>query len=138
MALCGHTGKEVVRVADRRGSHRAHQLASTLTHWPEQLRWPLLPAPCGHHRNPLEGFWRVLKDRIGAGRCFPDLQQLYQRTRRVLTEHQGRPIYAFHWSPIPPRTLWELLYWKSVPYLVPSSGISTAFMIRWMIMIISF
>ena len=24
----------------------------------------------------IEGVWRVLKDRIGAGRCFPDLQQL--------------------------------------------------------------
>jgi hypothetical protein len=29
-----------------------------------------------------------MKDRIGAGRCFPDLHQLYQRTRRVLTDHQ--------------------------------------------------
>ena len=45
----------------------------------------------------IEGFWRVMKDRISAGRCFPDLPQLYQRTRRVLTEHQARPIYAFHW-----------------------------------------
>ena len=44
----------------------------------------------------IEGFWRVLKDRIGAGRCFPDLHQLYQRTRRVLTDHQARPIYEFH------------------------------------------
>jgi len=45
----------------------------------------------------IEGFWRVMKDRIGAGRCFPDLHQLYQRTRRVLTDHQARPIYEFHW-----------------------------------------
>ena len=44
----------------------------------------------------IEGFWRVLKDRIGAGRCFSDLHQLYQRTRRVLMAHQERPIYAFH------------------------------------------
>jgi hypothetical protein len=33
-------------------------------------------------RNPIEGFWCVMKDRISAGRCFPDRQQLYQRTRR--------------------------------------------------------
>jgi hypothetical protein len=52
----------------------------------------------------IEGFWRVLKDRIGAGRCFPDLHQLYQRTRRVLMAHQEQPIYAFHWSQIPPQT----------------------------------
>jgi hypothetical protein len=38
-----------------------------------------------------------MKDTIGAGRCFPDLRQLYQRTRRVLTAHQERPIYEFHW-----------------------------------------
>jgi transposase len=97
MARFGHTGKEVVMVVDRSGIHRAHKLASTLTHWHEQFRLYLLPARCGHHLNPIEGFWRVMKDRIGAGRCFPDLHQLYQRTRRVLMAHQERPIYAFHW-----------------------------------------
>jgi transposase len=76
MALFGRTGKEVVMVADRSGIHRAHRLASTLTHGHEPLRWPLVPAPGGHHLNPLEGFWRVMKDRLGAGRCFPDLPQL--------------------------------------------------------------
>jgi hypothetical protein len=97
MALFGHTGKEVVMVVDRSGIHRAHKLASTLTHWHEQFRLYVLPARGGHHLNPIEGFWRVMKDRIGAGRCFPDLHQLYQRTRRVLMAHQERPIYAFHW-----------------------------------------
>src|SRR5262244_1978673 len=97
MALFRHPGKEVVMVADRSGSHRAHKLASTLAHWREQFRLHLLPAHCGHHLNPIEGFWRVMKDRIGAGRCFPDLHQLYQRTRHVLMAHQERPIYTFHW-----------------------------------------
>jgi transposase len=104
MALFRHTGKEVVMVADRSGIHRAHKLASTLAHWHAQFRLYLLPARCGHHLNPIEGFWRVMKDRIGAGRCFPDLHQLYQRTRRVLMGHQERPIYTFHWSQIPPQT----------------------------------
>ena len=45
----------------------------------------------------IEGFWRVMKDAIGAGRCFPALHQLYHRTRQVLMAHQERPIYAFHW-----------------------------------------
>ena len=45
----------------------------------------------------IEGFWRVMKDTIGAGRCFSDLLQLYQRTRHVLRAHQERPIYEFHW-----------------------------------------
>ena len=97
MARFGPPGKEGVMVGDRSGIHRAHKLASTLAHWHGRFRWQFLPPRCGHHRNPVEGFWRVLKDRIGAGRCFPDLQQLYQRTRRVLMAHQARPIYAFHW-----------------------------------------
>ena len=100
MALFHHTGKEVVMVADRSGIHRAHRLASTLAHWHERFRLYLLPARCGHHLHPIEGFWRVLKDRIGAGRCCPDLHQLYQRTRRVLMAHQERPIYEFHWYSI--------------------------------------
>jgi hypothetical protein len=104
MATFSKTTKEVVMVADRSGIHRAHTLASTLAHWHEQFRLYLLPARCGHHLNPIEGFWRMLKDRINAGRCFPDLHQLYQRTRRVLMAHQERPIYRFHWSQIPPQT----------------------------------
>ena len=47
--------------------------------------------------DPIKGFWRVMKDAIGVGRCFGDLQQLYQRTRHMLMAHQERPIYAFHW-----------------------------------------
>ena len=97
MALFRHTGKEVVMVADRSGIHRAHKLASTLAHWHEQFRLYLLPARCGHHLNPIEGFWRVMKDVSGAGRCFRDLTQLYQRTRQVLMAHQEHPIYEFHW-----------------------------------------
>jgi hypothetical protein len=45
----------------------------------------------------LEYRWPVRKNVIGARRCFPDLPQLYQRTRQVLMAHQARPIYAFHW-----------------------------------------
>jgi hypothetical protein len=97
LVLLSHTGQEVGMVADRSGIHRAHQLASTLPHGHEQCRWPRLPAPCGHPRHPLEGFWRVRQDRSGAGRGCPDLPQLYQRTRCVLTEHPARPISAFHW-----------------------------------------
>ena len=42
MALFGQSGQEVVMVADRSGIHRAHKLASTLTHWHEQFRLYLL------------------------------------------------------------------------------------------------
>jgi hypothetical protein len=45
----------------------------------------------------IEGFWRVMKEVIGAGRCFEDLPQLYRRTRQVLMAHQERPIYEFSW-----------------------------------------
>ena len=97
MATFSKRGKEVVMVVDRSGIHRAHKLDATLEHYHSKFRLHFLPARCGHHLNPIEGFWRVLKDTIGAGRCFPALHQLYQRTRQVLMAHQERPIYAFHW-----------------------------------------
>jgi transposase len=97
MAPFRTTGKEVVMVVDRSGIHRAHKLDATLDHYQGTFRFHFFPAHCGHHLNPIEGFWRVMKDTIGAGRCFPDLHQLYQRTRQVLMAHQERPIYAFHW-----------------------------------------
>ena len=97
MATFSKIGKEVIMVVDRSGIHRAHKLDATLAHYHGTLRFHFLPAHCGHHLNPIEGFWRVMKDTISAGRCFGDLQQLYQRTRRVLMAHQERPIYAFHW-----------------------------------------
>ena len=92
MATFQKTGKEVVMVVDRSGSHRAHKLDATLDHDRGTLRRHCFPAPCGHHLNPIEGFWRVMKDAIGAGRCFRDLSALYQRTRQVLMAHQERPI----------------------------------------------
>jgi DDE superfamily endonuclease len=97
MAIFGKTGKEVVMVVDRSGIHRAKKLVPTLEHWQGQLQLQLLPAHCGHHLNPIEGFWRVMKDAIGAGRGFGDLHALYHRTRQVLMAHQERPIYAFSW-----------------------------------------
>jgi DDE superfamily endonuclease len=97
MATCRKTGKEVVMVVDRSGIQRAHTLDATLAHYRGTLHFYFLPAHCGHHLNPIEGFWRLMKDHIGAGRCFADLHQLYQRTRHVLMAHQERPIYAFHW-----------------------------------------
>ena len=45
----------------------------------------------------IEGFWRGMKDCIGAGRCFANLHLLYQRARQVLMAHQEQPIYEFHW-----------------------------------------
>jgi IS1 family transposase len=55
-------------------------------------QWHVFPAHCGHHLNSIEGFWRAMKDAIGAGRCFADRQQLYQRTHRVRMTHQERLI----------------------------------------------
>jgi len=97
MAPFSKTGKEVVMVVDRSGIHRAHKLDAALEHYHNKLRFHFLPAHCGHHLNPIEGFWRVMKDAIGAGRCWRDLPTLYQRTRHVLMAHQERPIYAFRW-----------------------------------------
>jgi transposase len=82
-------------VIDRSGSHRAQKLASTWAPWHRKFRFPMFPAHSGHHLNPIEGFWGVMKDKVDAGRCFPDLHQLYQSTRRVLMTHQAQPICAF-------------------------------------------
>jgi hypothetical protein len=68
MATLSKTGQEVVMVINRSGIHRAHKLASTIDHWHGQLRLHLLPAHCGYPLNPIEGFWRMMKDTIGAGR----------------------------------------------------------------------
>lgn len=91
------TKKEVVMVVDRRGIHRAHKLGTTLDHSQGTLRFHCLPAHGGHHLNPIAGFWRVMKDRMGAGRYCVELSQLSQRTRHVLMAHQERPMYAFPW-----------------------------------------
>jgi DDE superfamily endonuclease len=72
-ATCGTTDTEVGLVVERRGMPRAPQLASPLEHGHGRCRCHRLPAPCGHHLNPIEGCWRVLKDAIGAGRCFAPL-----------------------------------------------------------------
>jgi len=97
LATFSKTGKEVVMVVDRSGRHRAHKLDATLEHSHSKLRFHCLPAHGGHRLNPSEGFWRVMKDASGAGRCFAHLHLLYPRTRQGLMAHQERPLYAFHW-----------------------------------------
>jgi hypothetical protein len=91
------TGTEVVRVVERSGIPRAHKLAATREHYHNKLRLHVLPAHGGPHRKPSEGFWRVMQDGMGAGRCGADLHRLYHRTRQVLMAHHERPIYALHW-----------------------------------------
>jgi hypothetical protein len=97
MRIFGKTGKEVMMVVDRSGIHRAGKLTSTLVLYEGKVQFHLLPAHYGQHLNPIEGFWRAMKDAIGVGRCCHHLSQLYQRTRQGLMAHQERPIYAFHW-----------------------------------------
>src|SRR5215468_1420224 len=109
MAVFSKTDQEVVMVADRSGSHRAPQLDATLDHDHEKFRFHVFPAHGGPHLNPIEGFWRVMKDTIGAGRCCADLHLFYQRTRQVLMAHHERPMSTFRWSCIPPQTSRDLL-----------------------------
>jgi hypothetical protein len=77
MALFSNTGTDVVRVVERSGSHRAHKLDTTFDHSEGEVRFHFLPAHGGPHLNPIEGFWRVMKDASGAGRGFADLHRLY-------------------------------------------------------------
>ena len=97
MAAFRHTEKEVVMGVDRSGIPRAHKLDATLDHSHGTCRLHFFPAHCGHPLHPLEGFWRVMKDTSGAGRCVAHLHRFSQRTRQVLMTHHERPISAFHW-----------------------------------------
>jgi hypothetical protein len=82
---------------ERRGIHRTHTLETTCDHDDGQCRCHCLPAHGGPPLHPLAGFWRVMKDGMGAGRCLANLPLFYQRTRQGLMAHHERPIYAFHW-----------------------------------------
>ena len=70
MATFSKTGKEVVMVVDRSGIHRAHKLDATLEHYQGKFRFHFLPAHCGHHLNPIEGFWRRDERRDWSGTVF--------------------------------------------------------------------
>jgi hypothetical protein len=59
----------VVMVVDRSGIHRAKALRTTWVHYQGCFRLQLLPARAGHYLDPIEGFWRVMKDTLGVGRC---------------------------------------------------------------------
>jgi hypothetical protein len=72
-------------------------VTSCPNHCKDKFELHFLPAHSGHHLNPIEGFWRRMKEVIGARRCFENLHQLYRRTRQVLMSHQERPIYEFSW-----------------------------------------
>ena len=61
MQVLGSSGKEVVMVTDRSGTHRSHQLDATLKPYQDKFRLKFLPAHSGHHLNPMEGFWRARK-----------------------------------------------------------------------------
>lgn len=71
MAPFSNTDKAVVMVVDRSGIHRARKLASTMGHGHGRFRLHCLPAHCGHHFNPIEGFWRVMQDGDGSETVFP-------------------------------------------------------------------
>jgi len=96
-------------VVERRGIHRVPKLDATRDHAHGTCRCHGFPAPGGPHLTPLDGCGRVMQDALGAGRGLPELPQLSQRTRPVFMAHQARPIDAFHWERIPPRTSRDLL-----------------------------
>ena len=85
-------------VVDRSGLHEPISLTRPLPTTQHKFHFHFLPAHCGHHLNPIEGFWRVMKDAMVQDEGWlPTLSQLYTRTRQVLMAHQERPIYEFHW-----------------------------------------
>jgi hypothetical protein len=92
LAACSQTGPDVVRVVERRGIPRAHQLDTTRAYSRGTGRWQGVPAPGGHPLNPIEGFGRVRQDTSGAGRGGHALSQLSKRTRQGRLAHQERPI----------------------------------------------
>ena len=84
-------------VVDRSGIHQAPQLDTTRNHSPGTLRRHGFPAHGGPPLHPIDGFWRVMEDAMGAGRGFHERVQRYKRPRQVLLAHHERPMYALHW-----------------------------------------
>jgi hypothetical protein len=91
-APCRHPAQAVVLVVERSGRHRAPQRDPTGDHAHGTGRCQGCPAHGGHHRNPIAGCWRVLKDTIGAGRGLAHLQLCSRRTRQGLRTPQARSI----------------------------------------------
>ena len=58
----------------------------------------------------IEWYIVIAVDSMGAGRCFPTLQQLYWHVHRVRMAYHEQPIHAFRWSDIPPRIAQVLLH----------------------------
>jgi hypothetical protein len=109
MRIVGATQTQGGMGVARSGIHRARTWASTLAPSQDKCEWHCLPAHSAHHLHPIEGFWRRMKEGMGAGRCFESVHQLYQRPRHVLRAHQERPIYEVSWELIPPQTSRVLL-----------------------------
>jgi len=71
--------------------HRAHKLDGDPRPLPQHVSLPLLTSPLWAPTSPHRRLLARDEGQDRAGRCFPDLHQLYQRTRRVLMAHQERP-----------------------------------------------
>ena len=76
---------------------KASSMAWRMVKCTSETRPHFLPAHCGPQLKPIAGFWRVLKDCMGAERCCANLPLFYHRTRQVLMAHHERPIYELHW-----------------------------------------
>jgi len=91
-------GKKIVMILDNCKIHKAKILDPLLEKWEGKFELYFLPPHAGHLLNPIEGFWHALKDAIGAGRSFDHIQELYLRTKQVLSRHQKDPIYHYSWA----------------------------------------
>jgi hypothetical protein len=99
MATFSKTGKEVVMVVDRSGVHRAHKLDATFEHYHGTLRFHFLPAHCGHHLNPIDGFWRVLKGAIGQDAALATWCSFTNAPAKYLWPIKSVPFMRFTGSP---------------------------------------
>ena len=81
IALLSPTNKEGV-IGDRRQWPPPGEKARVDTDTLARAVAVASPAHWGPPRKPIEGFWRGLKGKSGAGRCLPALHQLYQRMRQ--------------------------------------------------------
>lgn len=94
----GKQGKEIVLVHDGSGIHKAEKIKKFLEKNKGRIREFKLPAHSGHRLNVMEGFWKVLKDRVNARKSYEDLHLLRDQTRQVLTQHRETPIFHFSWA----------------------------------------
>ena len=82
------TSRPVVIVLDNASYHRSHQSAALLAFYETRATVFWLPPYCPD-LNPIERFWRHLKEKACANRLFKTIAEMIDSVDKVLTVQNG-------------------------------------------------